>query len=185
MNQTKYFNVTLAKHRRTHRQGQRLRVDSIVLALSSDWPKKYGPLSQGKRLCVGLSRLGREVNNGGYHLFFINSQSSTVQSSLKRFERFPVQISANYEDVISILEQRVRYSWKRPVVTETRNDKSTNIDECDERYFANDEPSRQALRMDPAERQHIQLSELIHNATPRVMNSVLENVRVLSLDICL
>lgn len=49
------------------------RVDSIVLAFEQALQQKNGSLSEAELTVLAIEALEREVNNGGYHQFFLNT----------------------------------------------------------------------------------------------------------------
>jgi Domain of unknown function (DUF4375) len=54
------------------------RIDSLVLAFEEAIQRKEGPISKEERYVLAVEGLEREVNNGGYEQFFINSSREFV-----------------------------------------------------------------------------------------------------------
>ena len=56
------------------------RIDSLVLAFEEAIQRKvaFGPISKEERYVLAIEGLEREVNNGGYSQFFLNSSREFV-----------------------------------------------------------------------------------------------------------
>jgi hypothetical protein len=104
---------------------KRYRIDSLVLAFEQGIQQagEKRPLTQEEKYVLAVEALEREVNNGGYGQFFSNSSNEwadTVVAALRAIG-CPKTADISAKAVAS------------------REDESA-LSECDERYYANDEP---------------------------------------------
>ena len=104
---------------------QRYRIDSIVLAFEQGIQQaaEKRPLTQEESYVLAVEALEREVNNGGYSQFFSNSSSEwadTIAAALRAIG-CPKTADISAKAVASREDEKA-------------------LSECDERYYANDEP---------------------------------------------
>ena len=104
---------------------QRYRIDSIVLAFEQGIQQaaEKRPLTQEESYVLAVEALEREVNNGGYRQFFSNSSSEWADTIVAALRAIGCPKTAD------ISAQAVA----------NREDEKV-LGECDERYYANDEP---------------------------------------------
>ena len=104
---------------------KRYRIDSLVLAFEQGIQQAAGkrPLTQEENYVLAVEALEREVNNGGYSQFFSNSSNEwadTVVAALRAIG------CPNTADISA------------KAVANREDEKA--LSECDDRYYANDEP---------------------------------------------
>ena len=104
---------------------KRYRIDSLVLAFEQGIQQAAAkrPLTQEENYVLAVEALEREVNNGGYRQFFSNSSSEwadTIAAALRAIG-CPKTADISAKAVASREDEKA-------------------LSECDERYYANDEP---------------------------------------------
>ena len=104
---------------------KRYRIDSLVLAFEQGIQQaaEKRPLTQEENYVLAVEALEREVNNGGYGQFFSNSSNEwadTVVAALRAIG-CPKTADISAEAVANREDEKA-------------------LSECDERYYANDEP---------------------------------------------
>lgn len=121
------------------------RVDSLVLAFEQAIEQKRAKkkLSQPEADILAVEAVEREVNNGGYHQFFVNSSKEHAATLPAALERIGCPVAAKIAtDAIASLKIT-------GAVTEAKIDgamarlgdkASASFGKMDERYFANKEP---------------------------------------------
>jgi hypothetical protein len=104
---------------------QRYRTDSIVLAFEAaiQQATQKRALSKEETYVLAVEGLEREVNNGGYSQFFLNSSNQYAGDIVAALRAIGCPKTAD----ISAQAVANRENEKVPA-------------ECDERYFSNDEP---------------------------------------------
>lgn len=104
---------------------KRYRIDSIVLAFEQGIQQaaEKRPLTQEETYVLAVEALEREVNNGGYSQFFSNSSSEWADTIAAALRAIGCPKTAD----ISARAVASREDGKA-------------LSECDERYYANDEP---------------------------------------------
>ncbi|MBI9076238.1 MAG: DUF4375 domain-containing protein [Desulfatibacillum sp.] len=121
----------------------RYRKDSIVLAFESVLDQradKFGPqsLSQEELVILAIEALEREVNNGGYEQFFINSSyeySPTIVDALNRIGCSDA--AAITQDAIDSLGIRGAITIEKveQIMKEEDEGREEKLGACDDRYF--------------------------------------------------
>jgi hypothetical protein len=104
---------------------KRYRIDSLVLAFEQGISQASAkrPLTQEENYVLAVEALEREVNNGGYSQFFFNSSNEwagTIVAALRAIG-CPKTADMSEKAVANREDEKV-------------------LSECDDRYFANDEP---------------------------------------------
>ena len=117
------------------------RIDSLVLAFEQAIQVKSKP-SKEEEYVLAVEGLEREVNNGGYAQFFTNSSNefaAVIESALRAID-CPKTADIT-RDAIAALGTNGDLS--ADAVSEAAQDDEqveARLRECDDRYFANDEP---------------------------------------------
>jgi hypothetical protein len=119
------------------------RTDSIVLAFEQALNQKEARngaecLTEEERVIVAVEALEREVNNGGYEQFFINSSkeyASIIVASLRSVEC--EETAALTQDSIDALgiHGLITVEAINRVMDIESDDRSKKLGECDKRYF--------------------------------------------------
>jgi hypothetical protein len=119
------------------------RVDSLVLAFEQAIQSKApGSISTEESYVLAIEALEREVNNGGYHQFFVNTAgefAGVIEAALRAIDC--PRTADMTRDAIAAL--RVDASAAEAVANAAlRADDSLveALGACDERYFAYEEP---------------------------------------------
>jgi hypothetical protein len=123
----------------------RYRIDSIVLAFEQALQAKLDrePISDEERLILAVEALEREVNNGGYHQFLVNSSSEYADVIVEALRRIDCPRTA------AITEQAlaaIQFTAGMPpadiaeFVMDRYDDFAEVLGKCDERYYGGDEP---------------------------------------------
>ena len=125
------------------------RVDSIVLAIEQALQERAAEvgltrLDEAEITVLAVEALEREVNNGGYHQFFLNTPeyAPLVVDALKRIScHKTAEISAR---AISLVGLREPFTASQ-VEAALRNDRDEKLveslsDECDGPYYSSGEP---------------------------------------------
>ena len=120
------------------------RIDSLVLAVEQALFSKSEPeLSEAERVVLAVEALEREVNNGGYHQFFINSSHVHTAFIVQALELIGCpKVAAITADAIAVLSLPPQYEpgTVEQVALELSDDKRDMLGECDSRYYESDEP---------------------------------------------
>jgi hypothetical protein len=125
------------------------RVDSLVLAIEQALGSKpETELSEPERVVLAVEAMEREVNNGGYQQFFANSSVEFTEFLVRALEliRCPkaAAISADAIAVLNLPEQFDADAVGR-IASKLSDQSREKIDECDSRYYENDENVEQSL----------------------------------------
>lgn len=121
----------------------RYRIDSLVLAFEQALQQKGGELSQEERCILAVEALEREVNNGGYSQFFINSSNEHVGSVVDALLAIDCpKTAAITRDAIAGLRLSGAVAPASAEAAALSGDKVIEqaLAACDDRYFSNDEP---------------------------------------------
>ena len=104
---------------------KRYRIDSLVLAFEQGIQQmaEKRPLTQEETYVLAVEALEREVNNGGYSQFFSNSSNEWADTVAGALRAIGCPKTADISE---------------KAVASRENEKA--LAECDERYYANDEP---------------------------------------------
>lgn len=99
------------------------RIDSLVLAFEQAIQQKAAAPSKAEAYVLAVEALEREVNNGGYSQFFVNSSSDYAGIVVEALQAIGCpKTAAMTADAIA------------------GRDDEKKLAACDERYHANDEP---------------------------------------------
>ncbi len=120
------------------------RIDSLVLAFEEAIQRKAasGPISREERYVLAIEGLEREVNNGGYSQFFLNSSREFVDV----IEEALLAISC--PRTAAITGSAIRALGLGPelspekaerVILDDDDSVREALDDCDGRYYENDE----------------------------------------------
>ena len=120
----------------------RYRIDSLVLAFEQAIERKDSP-SMEERYVLAIEAMEREVNNGGYAQFFLNSSrefAPVVESALRA-----VGCSRTADitrDAIAAIAPKGDLSPEtlEASAADPGDAVGSALAECDNRYFSNDEP---------------------------------------------
>jgi hypothetical protein len=125
------------------------RVDSIVLAVEQALQERAAELGlaglhEAEVTVLAVEALEREVNNGGYHQFFLNAReyAPLVVDALRRIAcHKTAEISANAIAMVG-LHQPFTASEVEAAITNDADEKLVEIlsDTCDVAYFGSNEP---------------------------------------------
>lgn len=121
------------------------RIDSLVLALEQALQQKEGKkkLSQVELDILAVEAMEREVNNGGYHQFFLNSSkqyAAILPSSLERIE-CPIasKIASDALAYLTITGD-ITDTKINAALTRIGNKAIADFGKMDDRYLQNKEP---------------------------------------------
>ena len=123
----------------------RYRTDSIVLAFEQAIQQAAGKraLSREETYVLAVEGLEREVNNGGYGQFFFNSSNEYAGSIVSALRAIGCPKTADITQqaiaALGIQGEPTREAMEAVILSENDAVKQ-RLGECDERYFANDEP---------------------------------------------
>jgi len=125
---------------RTHR------IDSLLLALEqairSDAAQTGpNPICDEARTVLAIEALEREVNNGGYHQFFVNTPefAPVIVESLRQIGC--LKVASITEDAISALKlTRVTPDEVEQVIYDEDEVRDQALTRCDEQFFEYPEP---------------------------------------------
>jgi hypothetical protein len=128
----------------------RYRIDSIVLAFEQAIQDKAHrePISEEERVILAIEALEREVNNGGYHQFLINSSNEYAGVIVEALRRIGCPKTADITgQVLAALEFTQDMSPEDIVAfaTDRHEDLAEVLGRCDDRYYDNDEPIAERL----------------------------------------
>ena len=125
------------------------RIDSLVLAFEQAVGRKPTyRLTKPEYVVLAVEAMEREVNNGGYQLFFGNSSREFTGFIVRALELIGCpKCAAITADAIAVLELPAWYDdiTIKQTVVDLPDDRHTKLGECDSRYYANDEPIADAL----------------------------------------
>jgi hypothetical protein len=125
------------------------RIDSLVLAVEQALgDKPMTELSEPERVVLAIEAMEREVNNGGYHQFFINSSREYTGFLVRALELIDCpKTAAISADAIAVLQL--------PAVPDAdaieraalglSEDGVDKLGECDSRYFETGESIEESL----------------------------------------
>ena len=118
------------------------RIDSLVLAFEQAIQGK-AEVSPKERYILAVEALEREVNNGGYNQFFLNSSNEfagDIEDALRAIG-CPKTADMTRDAVTAIAPDGTRDSETLSDRAASPSDKvATALATCDDRYFSNDEP---------------------------------------------
>ena len=120
----------------------RYRIDSLVLAFEQGIERKSS-LSDEERYVLAIEGLEREVNNGGYWQFFINSSREYVPVIEAALRAIDCPKTADItRDAISAIapDGDLRPETLEAAATDADDALRAVLNACDDRYFGNDEP---------------------------------------------
>jgi hypothetical protein len=119
------------------------RIDSLVAAFEQALYQKAGKLSAAERYILAVEALEREVNNGGYDQFFLNSSHDFIDVIAEALKAVGCpKTAAMTGDAIRALglgDSPTGEEAEAAVLAETPEVKAA-LSACDDRYFASDEP---------------------------------------------
>jgi hypothetical protein len=119
----------------------RYRIDSLVLAFEEAIQRKESP-SLEERYVLAIEGLEREVNNGGYAQFFLNSSrefTPVIEAALRAID-CPKTADITRDAIAAIAPQGDLSSQALEASAVDPSDAvSSALAKCDDRYFANDE----------------------------------------------
>ena len=121
------------------------RIDSLVLAFEQaiQMREPQAPITTQERYVLAIEGLEREVNNGGYGQFFLNSSHEFVDVIEEALRAIGCPKTADMtRDAISALGIAGPVTGERAeaVVASADERLLAALNACDDRYFANDEP---------------------------------------------
>jgi hypothetical protein len=123
----------------------RYRTDSIVLAFEQAIQQagEKRALSREETYVLAVEGLEREVNNGGYSQFFINSSNEYAGSIVSALRAIGCPKTADMTQqaiaALGIQGELTREAMEAVILSENDAVKQ-RLAACDDRYFANDEP---------------------------------------------
>jgi len=134
------------------------RIDSLVLAVEQALGNKpETELSEPERVVLAVEAMEREVNNGGYGQFFTNSSGEFTGFLVRALELIGcpkvAAISADAIAVLELPEQFYAHTVER-FASHLSDEGAARLDECDSRYYANDESIELRLFSYIEEHQH-------------------------------
>lgn len=123
----------------------RYRIDSIVLAFEQAVQAKLErePLADEERVILAVEALEREVNNGGYHQFLVNSSSEHADVIVEALRRIDCpKTAAITEQALAAIQFTAGMAPGdiAEFVMDRYDDFAQVLGKCDERYYDNDEP---------------------------------------------
>ena len=123
----------------------RYRTDSLVLAFEQAIQQagEKRALSKEETDVLAVEGLEREVNNGGYGQFFFNSSNEYAGSIVSALRAIGCPKTADItQQAIAALgiEGKLTREAMEAVILREDDAVRQRLGECDERYFANDEP---------------------------------------------
>ena len=125
------------------------RIDSLVLAVEQALGGRTEPeLSEPERVVLAVEAMEREVNNGGYRQFFVNSSREFTVFLVRALELIGcpkcAAISAEAIAVLELPEQFDADTVERAVCG-LPDESGEKLGDCDSRYYANDESIEERL----------------------------------------
>jgi hypothetical protein len=128
------------------------RTDSLVLAFEQAMDQKAARVGDDKltdeeRIIVAIEALEREVNNGGYGQFFVNSSREYAPIIVKAFRRIGCPKTAE------ITQKALKIAQKSPMTDEEiqngtweeNEERQDALSECDRLYFERPENIEESL----------------------------------------
>ena len=119
------------------------RIDSLVLAVEQALLHKPDTaLTEPERVVIAVEAMEREVNNGGYGQFFLNSPRESTEFLVRALELIGCpKVAAISSDAIAILKLPTGFDSNtvERVASELSDEALGKLGECDSRYYANDE----------------------------------------------
>ena len=124
------------------------RVDSLILALEEALERKVpSELFDAELVVLTVEAMEREVNNGGYEQFFLNSPEF-VPKIVRALELIQCPVTAKITaDAIAALQlpAQVNPAAVEHATSVLSAQSKTKLAECDSRYFAKEENIEQRL----------------------------------------
>jgi len=120
------------------------RIDSLVLAFEEAIQRKAasGPISREERYVLAIEGLEREVNNGGYSQFFLNSSHEFVDVIEEALLAIgcpkTAAITANATGALGLSGELSPEKAEQVVLADDDAVREA-LDDCDARYYENDE----------------------------------------------
>jgi hypothetical protein len=121
------------------------RTDSLVLAFEQAVDQKAARVGMGnlvdeERVILAVEALEREVNNGGYHQFFLNSPefASIIVSSLGRIG-CPKTAELTQDALDALRIPHLTREEIESVISKDDEDRDETLSGCDERYYKGSE----------------------------------------------
>lgn len=118
-------------------------IDSLVLAFEQGLENRGAPFSDAERVVLAVEAIEREVNNGGYHQFFLNSSREHAPFVVESLERIgcPRQAAIAARAIAALgpgadlgsRALRARAKADDPALEDA-------LEACDTDYYACDEP---------------------------------------------
>jgi hypothetical protein len=125
------------------------RIDSLVLAVEQALSgKPEAELSEPERVVLAVEAMEREVNNGGYQQFFGNSSRKFTGFLVRALELIGCRkVAAISADAIAVLQWPEQFDSDivEQIELGLSDDARGKLDDCDSRYYANDENIEQRL----------------------------------------
>ena len=118
------------------------RTDSLVLAFEGALLGRSGELTDEESYVVAVEALEREVNNGGYSQFFLNSSgeyADVIEAALRAIG-CPKTADITREAIDAIGGADLGASELSDRAANADDDLRAQLEECDAHYFSNDEP---------------------------------------------
>jgi hypothetical protein len=121
------------------------RIDSIVVAFEEAIQQKAvsQPITKEERFVLAIEALEREVNNGGYQQFFLNSSHDFIDVIEEALSAIDCAKTAaiTHKAIISLSISGEPTGEKAEAVIVADNEAVREaLDDCDDQYFGNDEP---------------------------------------------
>lgn len=128
------------------------RTDSLVLAFEEAMSKKADRIGENKltaeeRVILAVEALEREVNNGGYGQFFVNSSREYAPIIVDALRRIGCPKTARItEKALTIVKRAPMTDEELENGTWEENDERREaLDQCDSRYFERPENIEESL----------------------------------------
>jgi Domain of unknown function (DUF4375) len=125
------------------------RIDSLVLAVEQALGSKpEALLSEQERVVLAVEAMEREVNNGGYQQFFVNSSRECTGFLVQALELIDCPACAAIStDAIAILKLPEEFDADKveSIASELSEASNGQLDTCDSRYFGNRENIEERL----------------------------------------
>ena len=128
------------------------RIDSLVLAFEQAIQQKTGPLSTQERYVLAVEALEREVNNGGYSQFFVNSSNEFVGVIVAALHAIGCPKTAGItQEAIAALgvagERTPEAAESRASAAIVGENQGLHdaLESCDTQFYSNDEPIADCL----------------------------------------
>jgi hypothetical protein len=121
------------------------RIDSIVLAFEEAIQQKAASqaISKQERYVLAIEALEREVNNGGYSQFFLNSSREFVDIVEEALVAIgcPKTAAITRNAIMSLgISGELTGDKAEAIVLADSEPVREALDDCDDQYFGNDEP---------------------------------------------